>query len=70
MSEIAEIDDMGVDEDFFHRGGKSWGALALMMKLEERSGVRISLLDVFHSRTPGNLAALIAERTGTGGVSR
>jgi acyl carrier protein len=41
-----------------------------MMKLEERSGVRISLLDVFHSRTPGNLAALIAERTGTGGVSR
>ena len=69
MCEIVEIDDMGVEDDFFHKGGTSWGALALMMRLEERSGVRISLLDVLHSRTPGSLAALLAERSVLGSVS-
>lgn len=68
MGEIVETDDVGVDDDFFHRGGTSWGALALMMRLEERSGMPITLLDVLHSRTPGNLAALIAARSVTGSV--
>jgi acyl carrier protein len=68
MCEIIEIDDMGVDDDFFHMGGKSWGALALMMRLHERSGVQVPLLDLFHARTPSRLAAFIAERSVTGSV--
>lgn len=62
MCGIIEIEDLGVDDDFFHMGGKSWGALALMARLEERSGVELTLLDVFHTRTPSKLAALLAER--------
>lgn len=63
MHEVAGTDEVGVDDDFFHAGGKSWGALMLMVKLEERSGVKLSLLDVFHARTPSRLAALLAERS-------
>jgi acyl carrier protein len=69
MGEIIGIDGMGVDDDFFHVGGKSWGALALMMRLHEQSGVEVPLLDVFHARTPSRLAAFIAERSATGSVS-
>ncbi len=68
MCEIIEIDTMGVDDDFFHMGGKSWGALSLMMKLHERSGVEVPLLDVFQLRTPRRLAAFIAERSVAGSV--
>ncbi len=66
MCEVIEIDDMGVDDDFFRMGGKSWGALSLMLKVQERSGVQVPLLDVFHARTPSKLAALVTERSGTG----
>lgn len=69
MCEVIEIDAMGVDDDFFRMGGKSWGALALMMRLRERSGVEMLLLDVFHARTPSRLAALIADRNVTGSVA-
>lgn len=67
MREIAETGEIGVDDDFFHAGGKSWGALVLIMEVEERCGLKLSLLDVFHARTPSLLAALIADRTVTGG---
>jgi acyl carrier protein len=46
------------------------GALVLMMRMEERSGVKISLLDVFHTRTRNHLAALIADRSATPSVSK
>jgi acyl carrier protein len=46
------------------------GALVLMMRMEERSGVKISLLDVFHARTPSQLAALIADRSAAPSVSK
>ena len=63
MREIAETDEIGIDDDFFHAGGQSWGALMLLMEVEERSGVKVSLLDVFHTRTPSRLAALITDRS-------
>lgn len=65
MREITEADEIGVDDDFFHAGGKSWDALSLMVILAERSGVKLSLLDVFHTRTPSRLADLIAHRSVT-----
>jgi acyl carrier protein len=70
ICELVEIDDMGVDDDFFRVGGRSWGALMLMMRLEERSGVKISLLEVFQARTPSQLAALIADRSATPSVPK
>jgi acyl carrier protein len=63
MAEITGTDEIGVDDDFFHMGGKSWGAIVLMAQLEERSGAKISLLEVFHTRTPSRLAELIAQRS-------
>jgi hypothetical protein len=45
------------------------GALVLMMRMEERSGVKISLLDVFHARTRSQLAS-IADRSATLSVSK
>jgi hypothetical protein len=46
------------------------GALVLMMRMEERSGAKISLLDVFHSRTRSQPATLIAHRSATPNVSK
>jgi hypothetical protein len=46
------------------------GALVLTMRMEERSGVKISLLDVFHARTRCQLAAFIADRSATPSVSK
>jgi hypothetical protein len=46
------------------------GALVLMMRMEERSGVSISLLDVFHARTRSQLAVLIAGRSATPSISK
>ncbi len=46
------------------------GALVLMMRMEERSGVKISVLDVFHARTRGELTILIACRGTTPSVSK
>ena len=65
MRGLTEADEIGVDDDFFHAGGKSWDALSLIVILAERSGVKLSLLDVFHTRTPSRLADLIAHRSVT-----
>ncbi|HEU5333990.1 MAG TPA: phosphopantetheine-binding protein [Actinocrinis sp.] len=69
ICKIVGIDGIGGGDDFFQAGGTSWGALALMARLEERSGVKLSLLDVFHARTPDRIAALIADRSAAQGVS-
>jgi hypothetical protein len=37
MREITETNEIGVDDDFFHAGGKSWEALSFMVILAERS---------------------------------
>jgi len=54
-----------VDDDSFHMGGKSWGALALMMRRASSPGWRCRSLDVFLARTPSRLApSSRAERDG------
>jgi hypothetical protein len=56
--------------DYVDNSGQVMGALVLMMRMEERSGVKISLVDVFHARARSQLAALIADRSATPSVSK
>jgi hypothetical protein len=45
------------------------GALVLM-RMEKRSGVKISLLDMFHAGAGSQLAVLFASRSATPSVSK
>jgi len=65
MSEMLEIDDMALDDNFFEVGGNSMLALQLMTKLEQQSGAKVSLLDVVRAPTPNLLAPVIAARSRT-----
>jgi acyl carrier protein len=68
MSEMFET-DVEEDDNFFEIGGNSLQALTLAARLEEDTGVKISLLAVIRNPTPRRLADLIAGEavTGAGG---
>jgi acyl carrier protein len=66
IGEMLEIGDMALDDNFFDVGGNSLLALELMTQLEERSGVKISLLDVIRAPSPDQLAVIIADRSHNG----
>ena len=72
IGEMLETDDLTVDDNFFEMGGNSLLALHLIAKLEERSGVKISLLEVVRAPTPERLALLISGNapTATGRETR
>lgn len=63
ISEILEVSDVAPDDDFFDIGGNSLLALDLLARLEERTGMKIALLDIFRAASPDELAALIADRS-------
>lgn len=60
--ELLDLDDVGVDEDFFDLGGHSLAAARVVARIVERFGVRLSLRTVLRERTIATLAAEL-ERT-------
>jgi aryl carrier-like protein len=64
MSEMFET-DVEEDDNFFEIGGNSLQALTLAARLEEGSGVKVSLLNVIRNPTPKRLADLIAGEVAT-----
>jgi acyl carrier protein len=56
MDELLETDDIAVDDNFFDMGGSSVLALRLLLELDKRFGVSLSLIDVMHNPTPEELA--------------
>ena len=62
FAEILQVDEVGRAADFFDLGGHSLLAAQLVARLEERTGVRIRLRDVFKRSTPAAVAEIVAER--------
>ncbi|MER6169295.1 acyl carrier protein [Streptomyces violaceorubidus] len=62
MARTLDISHMETDDSFFEFGGNSLLAWQMIVELEERYGVRISLLDLVRSPTPDQLAAFVADR--------
>lgn len=70
MQELLQTDDIAVDDNFFDVGGSSVLALRLLLELDKRHGVALSLLDVMHSPTPEGLARRAATLAGAEDAGR
>jgi len=59
FSEILGVEKVGINDSFFELGGHSLKATKLVNRIEERTGIRIALKDVFSYTTPEQLAKLV-----------
>lgn len=66
IEELLEVDDFEVDDNFFDLGGTSVLALRLLLELDKRYGVTLSLIDVVQHPTPAGLAGRLAESSAAG----
>ena len=61
FEELLEVDDVTTEDNFFDLGGSSVLALRLLLEVEKRWGVTLSLIDVLHNPTAASLARFVAE---------
>ncbi|HET6208845.1 MAG TPA: phosphopantetheine-binding protein [Jatrophihabitans sp.] len=61
FSELLEVDDLTSEDNFFDLGGSSVLALRLLLELDKRSGVTLSLIDVLRNPTAESLARCMAQ---------
>jgi amino acid adenylation domain-containing protein len=64
FARVLELDEVGVEEDFFALGGHSLLAVALFEQLERAFGARLPLATIFEAATPRALAELLGEDRG------
>ncbi|MFD8981336.1 phosphopantetheine-binding protein [Streptomyces sp. NPDC059564] len=64
--EIAELwrqhlnsGEIGVDDDFFGRGGNSLSGIKIIEQVSEDYGVKLSVRDFYLAQTPARVAELI-----------
>lgn len=70
FSEVLHRGDIGVLDDFFDLGGHSLSATRVMTKLSDRTGVRLSMRNLFERSTPEGLALAIDALTWTAATHR
>ena len=58
FEELLEVDDVATDDNFFDLGGSSVLALRLLLVLDKRWGVTLSLIDVLRNPTAEEPGAL------------
>ncbi|HJQ01702.1 MAG TPA: phosphopantetheine-binding protein [Jatrophihabitans sp.] len=61
FEELLEVDDVRLDDNFFDLGGSSVLALRLLLEIDKRWGITLSLIDVLHNPTAESLARCLAE---------
>ncbi|HAV89891.1 MAG TPA: non-ribosomal peptide synthetase, partial [Eubacterium sp.] len=61
FAEILGIEKVGVRDGFFELGGHSLRATRLVNRIEEQTGKRIALKDIFSNQTPEKIAMLVNE---------
>jgi len=57
MGEVLGRGPLGADASFFDSGGNSFLAIRLVRRIEEASGERVPIVDLFRSPTPSGLVA-------------
>lgn len=63
MAEIIGLDEVEADANFFEIGGNSFLALTLLARIEARTGVLLSLLDMIRSPTAAGVSAQLGRST-------
>ncbi|MEM7465356.1 MAG: amino acid adenylation domain-containing protein [Pseudomonadota bacterium] len=58
---LLEIDKVGVNDDFFQRGGNSMLAVQLLVELRQLAGCEIAMADLFAALTPAKQSVLVDE---------
>ena len=61
FEELLEVDDVTTEDNFFDLGGSSVLALRLLLEVDKRWGVTLSLIDVLRNPTAASLARCLAE---------
>ncbi len=67
VAELLEVEAVGADENFFLLGGHSMLGAQLIVRLEDRFGVELSLRFLFDHPTSGAITAEITRQTATRG---
>ena len=57
--ELLDVDAAGAHDDFFHSGGNSLAAMALVAAVRRSTGVELPLSEVFDRRTIARLAEFV-----------
>jgi amino acid adenylation domain-containing protein len=58
-AEVLELGDLGVEDDFFERGGNSLKAVRVLSRIQNRLDAHVEMADLFATPTVAGLAALI-----------
>jgi acyl carrier protein len=69
FEELLEVDDVAWEDNFFDLGGNSVLALRLLLEIDKRWGVTLSLIDVLHNPTAESLARCLAEAQPSGSAA-
>ena len=64
MCQVLDLERVGAKDDFFALGGDSLKAMRLVNQIERKSGVTLSLHDVFRNPCVDTLAGMITNRNG------
>jgi thioesterase domain-containing protein/acyl carrier protein len=67
--DILQVDRVGSRDNFFSRGGDSLLAVQLFVRIEKVFGRALPLSTLFKAPTIGQLAAVLQERPGSGGLT-
>ena len=62
FGDALELDEVGLQDSFFELGGKSLGAMRVLVQLVNRYGVRIEATEFFERPTVGALASTVSTR--------
>jgi acyl carrier protein len=66
FEELLDVDDVALDDNFFDLGGSSVLALRLLLVIEKRWGITLSLIDVLQHPTAESLARCLADAQPSG----
>jgi amino acid adenylation domain-containing protein len=69
-SEVLNINpaSLGIDDNFFERGGHSLKAAVMISRLEQIFNIKVPLVEVFRAATPRELGAYIQNKKGQKGI--